>query len=89
MSCLLLAVVEVRPGGGDEESSLEWKDERFCGCIVDIGNAVGVRVVFVVKELDWIFKWVWVFGGTLELVGSAFIILARFAQAEWTVWKKV
>lgn len=55
---------------------------------VSLGMLCGTPITGAILDASS-FKYVWVFGGTLELVGSVFIIMSRFAQAEWKVFAKV
>lgn len=55
---------------------------------VSIGMLVGTPITGAILKTSG-FKYVWVYGGTFSLAGSAFMTLARFAQAGWVIRKKV
>jgi predicted MFS family arabinose efflux permease len=55
---------------------------------VSLGMLCGTPITGAILNASS-FKYVWVFGGTLMLIGSIFIILARFAQGNWKFLVKV
>lgn len=55
---------------------------------VSIGMLVGTPITGAILGASS-FTYVWVFGATLEALGAVFLILSRFAQADWKLLVKV
>ncbi|KAI9658272.1 MAG: hypothetical protein M1821_002405 [Bathelium mastoideum] len=56
--------------------------------ITSIGLLIGTPSCgWILNAAGW--KYVWIFGGTMALAGSVFIILSRMVQSKWTLVTKV
>ena len=55
---------------------------------VSIGMLVGTPITGAILT-RWGFKYVWIYGGTFSIAGSACMTLARMFQAEWKLRAKV
>ena len=55
---------------------------------VAVGILVGTPITGAILDASS-FKYVWIFGGSMLIVGSAFIAMSRLAQGNWKIWVKV
>lgn len=55
---------------------------------VSIGMLTGTPITGAILDAAG-FEAVWCFGGAFSVMGSIFMILSRFAQADWKLFVKV
>lgn len=56
--------------------------------VVAFGILVGTPITGAILQSAG-FKYIWIYGGTMLVVGSTFIALARLTQGKWKLWIKV
>ena len=56
---------------------------------VAIGVLVGTPITGQILTASGNFKYIWIYGGAMMVIGSVFVGLARFAHSHWVWWVKV